>query len=69
MVDQFMSGIPNESNMPHLHVLSCRKMTVLQCPDLLAYCGVDKQLLNDVFLNQEHPEVLEALKTELKASG
>jgi hypothetical protein len=33
--------------IPHLHAISCRKMAVLQCPELLRYCKVEKDLLRE----------------------
>jgi hypothetical protein len=33
--------------VPHLHAISCRKMAVLQCPELLRYCKVDRDLLRE----------------------
>ena len=33
--------------VPHLHAISCRKMAVLQCPELLRYCKIDKDLLRE----------------------
>jgi hypothetical protein len=50
-VDEFgdFTGIPNEDSLPHLHAITSRKMAVLQCPDLLKYCDVEKDTLNRLF--------------------
>lgn len=49
MIDGFLSGIPNENSVPHLHAITSRKMAVLQNPDLLKYAQVDKASLNNMF--------------------
>jgi hypothetical protein len=49
MMDSFFTGIPNENQLPHIHAITTRKMTVLQCPDLLRYCKVDKESLLNIF--------------------
>jgi hypothetical protein len=33
--------------VPHIHAISCRKMAVLQCPELLRYCKVDREVLRE----------------------
>ena len=43
------NGIPNEKTLPHLHAITSRKMAVLQCPDLMKYCQVEKGTLNRLF--------------------
>jgi hypothetical protein len=43
MIDSFFQGIPNQDVVPTLHAITCRKMAVLQCPDLLDYCNFDKE--------------------------
>ena len=57
MMDQFLSGIPNENLIPHLHAITSRKMVVLQSPDLMSYCKVNKDLLHeskqDLFASQQ----------------
>lgn len=45
--DYFQSGVPTEDKVPHLHAITSRKMAVLQCPELLGYCGVDKEGLKE----------------------
>ena len=45
MVDNFFGGIPNEDKVPQLHAITCRKLAILQSPDLLQYCNVDKESL------------------------
>jgi hypothetical protein len=49
MVDNFFSGIPNEDKVPHIHAITSRNMAILQSPDLLNYCQVDKNTLNTVY--------------------
>jgi len=68
MVESFFGGIPNEANMPQLHAITSRKMTVLQNPDLLKYCQVDKATLNEVFGQKEETAMLTSLKGELNQS-
>lgn len=68
MANEFFQGIPNENKVPHIHAISCRKMTILQNPDLLKYCEVSKESLLTVFsadadaASQTH---LKALNQEL----
>ena len=45
--DYFQGGVPSEDKVPHLHAITSRKMAVLQCPELLNYCGVDKDELKN----------------------
>jgi hypothetical protein len=49
MANEFFQGIPNENKVPHIHAISCRKMTILQNPDLLAYCNLSKESLRTAF--------------------
>jgi len=59
------AGIPNENSIPHLHTITSRKMAVLQNPDLLQYCQVNKSTLNDIFGSSQESSELTALKQEL----
>lgn len=47
--DDYFNGIPNEDKVPQLHAITSRKMAVLQCPDLMRYCDVEKDVLNKMF--------------------
>ena len=47
MIDECMGGIPNEDKLPSLHAITCRKMAVMQSPDLLEYCNFDKEKLQN----------------------
>lgn len=47
MIDAYVEGIPNEDKIPTLHAITCRKMAILQSPDLLEYCKFDKEMLQN----------------------
>lgn len=70
MAEQFFAGVlPDMDTVPHLHAISCRKMAVLQCPELLRYCKVDKDLLREQLSDgdsQMEGEYLKQLGTELE---
>ena len=43
-------------------------MTVLQSPDLLNYCQIDRETLNSIF-SQENGPAYKSLQEELNSSG
>ena len=73
--DGFFNGIPDEDKVPQLHAITSRKMAVLQCPDLMRYCDVEKDVLNNMFNQEQDPasqvsdSYLANLSQELFQSG
>ena len=68
MTDGFFSGVPNEEITPRLHAITSRKMTVLQSPDVLSQCQIDKKTLSRIFSDSdENDEEMDGFgkKTEL----
>ena len=59
MMDQFLNSIPNEDKQPTLHVISQKKMTILNNMDIQSHLGLNFQQLNDTeFVNELYKDKL-----------
>lgn len=64
--DYFTDGVPSDDKVPHLHAITSRKMAVLQCPELLGYCGVDKDQLTEQLNDELQSNYIKQLSQDLK---